>query len=377
MATGRMKALAAVALLAAGVAASRPPGTVAAQLGTPIATLESATPIAFAADTDSNSPAVWSLVNGRQYLYVLNSVAGRSTQSRGLSVDRLSPLAPVKWSPAAPQGGAWIEAIVPDPNGSNWYGYYHNEREDVVCPGSGKVIPRIGAARSSDRGLTWRDLGTVIEAPPGTERCDTLNHYFVGGVGDFSVILDRDQQYLYFYYTQYFERNSEVGVAVARMTWANRNSPVNKATVWNAGVWLPGSTQRVLQPDGRTANQFVHRSATPMPKAPDSWDGGTAAVDVFWGPAVHWNTALGMYVMLLNRATSAEWAQEGIYVSYSPRLDDPRAWSPPIKILGGGSWYPQVVGLQPGGTDREAGELARFFVGGRSQYLVRFSRDEP
>lgn len=68
MATGKMKALAAVALLAAGVAASRPSGTVAAQLGTPIATLESATPIAFAADTDSNSPSVWSLVNGRQYL---------------------------------------------------------------------------------------------------------------------------------------------------------------------------------------------------------------------------------------------------------------------------------------------------------------------
>jgi hypothetical protein len=346
-----------------------------AQIGVPVATLEPASTIAFAGDTDSNSPSVWSLVSGRQYLYVLNSVAGRTTQSRGLSVDKLTPLNTVKWSPTAPLGGAWIEAIVPDPAGSNWYGFYHNEREHVVCPGTGKVLPRIGAARSSDRGLTWRDLGIVIEAPPGSERCDTSNHYFVGGVGDFSVMLDKDQQFLYFYYTQYFEKGADVGVAVARLTWANRNSPVNKATVWNAGAWLPGSTQRVLQPDGKTANQFVHRVATPMPKAPDSWDGGTPAVDVFWGPAIHWNTALGMYVMLLNRANGANWTQEGIYVSYSKTLDDPRAWSAPIKLLGGGTWYPQVVGLEAGGTDKEAGAVARFFMTGRSQYLIRFSRE--
>ena len=111
-----------------------------------------------------------------------------------------------------------------------------------------------------------------------------------------------------------------------------------------------------------------------MAKALDSWDGGTPAVDVFWGPSIHWNTALGMYVMLLNRANSLAWAQEGIYVSYSTTLD-PRAWSPPAKLLGGGEWYPQVVGLEPDGTDKQAGALARFFMGGRSQYLIRFSRE--
>ena len=114
--------------------------------------------------------------------------------------------------------------------------------------------------------------------------------------------------------------------------------------------------------------------ATPMAKALDSWDGGTPAVDVFWGPSIHWNTALGMYVMLLNRANSLAWAQEGIYVSYSTTLD-PRAWSPPAKLLGGGERYPQVVGLEPDGTDKQAGALARFFMGGRSQYLIRFSRE--
>ncbi len=366
----------AASLLAATVVLMRQAPLVA-QDWAPEASLSPAPQIAFASNTDSNSPSVWSLVSGRQYLYVFNSVAGQATQSRGLSLDKLTALSKIRWSPAAPFGGSWIEAIVPDPAGSNWYGYYHNEREDVVCPGTGKVIPRIGAARSSDRGLTWRDLGTVIEAPPGSEKCDTVNHYFVGGVGDFSVMLDKDQQYLYFYYTQYFEKNSEVGVTVARMTWANRNSPVNKASVWNSGAWLPGSTQRVLQPDGRTLNQFVYRAATPMAKALDSWDGGTPAVDVFWGPAIHWNTELGMYVMLLNRAKSAMWTQEGIYVSYSRSLDDPRAWSPPVKLLEGGSWYPQVVGLESTGTDKLAGATARFFMGGRSDYLIHFSRSEP
>lgn len=368
--------LPALVVLLAGLAALGRSQPMLAQQGAPVATLEPANTLAFSADTDSNSPSVWSLVSGRQYLYVLNSVAGQSTQSRGLAVDKLAPLATIKWSPAAPFGGAWFEAIVPDPSSSYWYGYYHNERENVVCPGSGKVIPRIGAARSSDRGLTWKDLGTVVEAPPGTERCDTTNQYFVGGVGDFSVMLDKDQQYLYFYYTQYFEKGADVGIAVARMTWANRTSPVNKAAVWNAGAWLPGSTQRVLQPDGKTtANQFVYRAATPMAKAGDSWDGGTTAVDVFWGPSIHWNTALGMYVMLLNRASSATWTQEGVYVSYSPTLDNPRAWSLPTKLLGGGRWYPQVVGLDASGTDKEAGALARFFMGGQSQYLIRFSRE--
>ena len=360
-------------LVAVGLVSRSQP--LAARQGAPVATLEPATTISFPAHADSNSPLVWSLVSGRQYLYILNSVSGGSTQSRGLAVDKLAPLAAIKWSPTAPLGGSWIEAIVPDPSSSYWYGFYHNERENVVCPGSGKVIPRIGAARSSDRGLTWRDLGIVVEAPPATERCDTQNHFFVGGVGDFTVLLDKDQQFLYFYYTQYFEKSAEVGVAVARMTWANRTSPTSKATVWNAGAWLPGSTQRVLQADGKTtASQFVYRAATPMAKAFDSWDGGTPAVDVFWGPSIHWNTALGMYVMLLNRANSLAWAQEGIYVSYSTTLD-PRAWSPPAKLLGGGEWYPQVVGLEPDGTDKQAGALARFFMGGRSQYLIRFSRE--
>ena len=79
--------------------------------------------------------------------------------------------------------------------------------------------------------------------------------------------------------------------------------------------------------------------------------------------------------MLLNRARDTKYNQEGIYVSYSPRLDDPRIWPVPVKTLNGESWYPQVVGLDEGiGTDKVAGEWARFFMAGTSQYLIHFTR---
>ena len=64
------------------------------------------------------------------------------------------------------------------------------------------------------------------------------------------------------------------------------------------------------------------------------------AVDAYWGPSVHWNTYLGQYVMLLNHARDARWNQEGIYISFASRLDDPSAWSAPVKIMDGGQTRP-------------------------------------
>jgi hypothetical protein len=38
-------------------------------------------------------------------------------------------------------------------------------------------------------------------------------------------------------------------------------------------------------------------------------------------------------------------------------------------------WYPQVVGIEPGsGDDRQAGERARFFLHGRSNYFIEFAK---
>jgi hypothetical protein len=78
--------------------------------------------------------------------------------------------------------------------------------------------------------------------------------------------------------------------------------------------------------------------------------------------------------MLLNRSKAKGWVQDGIYISFAKTLDKPRAWSTPRKLLAGGSWYPQVIGLCPGGTDKYAGEVARFFMAGVSEYEIVFGK---
>jgi hypothetical protein len=43
--------------------------------------------------------------------------------------------------------------------------------------------------------------------------------------------------------------------------------------------------------------------------------------------------------------------------------------------MDGGQWYPQVIGTEQGaGTDKFAGHEARFFMSGRSSYIIRFNR---
>ena len=58
---------------------------------------------------------------------------------------------------------------------------------------AGAAIDRfraIGAAKSADRGLTWQDLGVILEAPPDSDACASSNRFVLGGVGDVSVMLD-------------------------------------------------------------------------------------------------------------------------------------------------------------------------------------------
>lgn len=344
----------------------------------PEATLLPAASTEFAHDTDSNSPAVWALVEGRPVLHVFNSTAGWTARSAGRTVNRLQTVGPIAWTNAGPLGGTWMEAIVGDVD-DTWYGFYHNELAGTVCPDTEKVVAQIGAARSNDRGATWHNLGPVLELPASLARCVTANHYFVGGAGDFSVALDRDHQYLYLLYTQYVEQDGGVGVSAARMPWALRDTPRGALAVWNDGAWLPAQRLDIEDdvPDAEalTVDAWSYPVATPFHAAPNRWDDDRLGVDVFWGPAVHWNTHLELWVMLLNRAQSNEWDQEGVYVSYNAALDDPGAWSTPIKLLSGGRWYPQVIGIEPNaGTDKEAGQVARFFMGGRSDYTIRFRR---
>src|SRR5205814_1978193 len=103
---------------------------------------------------------------------------------------------------------------------------------------------------------------------------------------------------------------SEQGVAVARMSWTDREQPVGKVWKWSQGHWdQPGLGGHV----------------SPIFRAAVDWH--RADADAFWGPSIHWNSHVRGYVMLLNRAKDGRFAQEGIYVAFNKRLDDPTCWS--------------------------------------------------
>jgi hypothetical protein len=327
--------------------------------------LTAAPHLRFTGNVDSNSPAIWQRVAGLNQLLLLTSVAGIPSLATGPQLDRLSVALPVVLDPW-PGEGVWMEATVEDVDGT-LYGYYHNEQSASVCPGSGKVISRIGAARSTDHGLTWKSLGVILEAPPGSHDCQTNDMYFVGGVGDFSVQLDPDSRDLYIFFSQYNRRSQ--GVGIARLAWADRDDPVGKVMVFANGVWLP--TRAFVFPNGTI--RYLYPSAVPIFPTQEPWNDDDTEVDAFWGPAVHWNVYLEQYVMLLNRAKDTNWKQEGVYVSFNRRLDNPAGWSAPARILSGGRWYPQVMGTEAGaGTDKVAGRSARFFMGGTSEHLIQF-----
>jgi hypothetical protein len=304
-------------------------------------------------DTDCNSPAHWD----GDTLHLFNS-AGHPWRSSGPDLFSLTNEYRRCEYDNKVNGGRWIECTWKADDGT-LYGWYHIE-PGGLCPGTGLTAPRIGAVRSIDNGAHWHDLGTVLEAPPGTLRCDTTNFYFAGGHGDFCIMLDARGEWLYFFISTYVGDVSEQGVAVVRMRWADRDAPVGRAWKWFKDDWKePALGGRV----------------TPIFTARKDWH--RADADALWGPSVHWNTHLQCYVMLLNRAIDKDWTQEGIYVSFSGDLTNPLAWSRPSKILaspGKDQWYPQVMGLQKGGTDKLAGGTARLFVRGRSIWEIEFVR---
>jgi hypothetical protein len=342
----------------------------------PGATLTVASPLTLPGKVDSNSPAVWDLTDGVNRVFVMTSSDGSPHLAEGSGLTRLGAVQDVAFT-SHPGNGLWMEAVVADDVGT-WYGYYHNENPAVNCGRSDRTIARVGAARSFDRGRTWEDLGIILEASPDTVACESPNRYVIGGVGDLSVALNAAKTDLYIFFSQYQREQAVQGVAVARMVWAGRDKPVGRVTVWADGVWQAARINRTPSVDvnGKLRRTWVeYPEGTPLFATTLAWHDSDGKVDAFWGPAVHWNEGLQMYVMLLNRARDENYSQEGIYVSFAPKLNDPRLWSAPQKIISGGKWYPQVIGLQPEeGTDKLAGASARFFMSGRSDYTIRFSK---
>src|SRR6185436_13730535 len=132
---------------------------------TPGARLLSASKFSLPAEIDSSNPAVWSLVGGVARLFVISSWGGVPIRASGGTLETLRAEGPVAFA-SHPGDGVWMEAIVPDESGA-WYGYYHHERPADLCGRHDRQLPRIGAMRSSDNGLTWEDLGIVLDAPLG------------------------------------------------------------------------------------------------------------------------------------------------------------------------------------------------------------------
>jgi hypothetical protein len=300
----------------------------------------------FPAWSDSNSPVFWHQGEVR----VINSDPSGSYLSMGPGIDELGEPVPILQPAPERLGAAWLESTWSDPESGLLYGWYHFEPHDLEC--YPLTAPIIGAAVSYDSGMTWQDQGFIIDNPEGYD-CAFDNEYFVGGAGDFTVILGPGGEYFYFIYTTYIGPDESLGVAIARSAYADRGQP---ETVWKyfEGAWE--------EPGLGGANTALIQSA-------EEWSG--PEYDAFWGPSVHWNTHLQQYVMLLNRADTRFWRQEGVYIAFS---NDLVSWTTPEKILESNDWYPQVVGLGANGTDSVAGRFVRLFIGGVSRYVMEFTR---
>lgn len=309
--------------------------------------LRPAPPLVLPGVSDSNSPVFW--WNGA--FTVIQSAAlpifSRGAELAGRLKARAVALDSYEHTPL------WIESVWPDDDGT-LYAWYHHEIP--ACEGR-LTTPVIGALVSDNGGESFQDLGIVL-APGGEPNCEAANGYFAGGHGDFTVLLDEQRQYFYFYFGNYGGPESSQGIAVARMAFADRADPVGKVWKFFEGAWEePGL-------GGRVTAALPARVPWSRPDA-----------DAFWGPSLHWNTALNRYVMLLSRACCEPgWPAEGVYISFNPDLGNPHGWTPPEKILDRGEarWYPQVIGLEPGGSDRLAGAVARLFLSGDSHWEIVF-----
>jgi hypothetical protein len=324
--------------------------------GTVHVTIEDVPPIKFPSSADCNSPCWWS---GDQFNIL--TATGHPVLSTGSSVSDLQRIGDITFT-GWRDGGRWIESVHQDPDGV-LYGWYHNEPAHLV-PDQYQVgrqfpltAPFIGAVVSYDNGATWDDLGLVLAGGPETLELEAHNFWFAGGNGDFTVILDRQHEYFYFLIGTYYKDVSQQGISLARMRYTDRGCPVGKVFKWHDESWQsPGLNGRV----------------TPLLPVRSSWY--DPQPDTFWGPSVHWNTHLQQFVILMNRAIDPGWKQEGIYLSLAPDISDPGCWSEPQRILDESGWYPQVIGAQPGETDRECGAEARLFIHGESRYRILFQK---
>jgi hypothetical protein len=319
------------------------------------AVVRSAPAVEIPLHVDGNSPTFW--INGE---FHFTTSTGIPAKARGSNQFTLAREGEVHVEPRA-HYPVWIEAAWIDDDGTI-YGWYHHEPQGL-CPGNGLTAPKIGAAVSYDNGYSYHDLGIVLTSPDPID-CSAQNGFFGSGNGDFSVILDQERRYFYFFFTHYGGDISHQGIAVARLAFEDRKSPAGAVWKYFKGEWSePG----------------LGGDMTPIFQTRVAWQ--RADADSFWGPAIHWNTHLQSYVILLNRTCcQPNWPQEGIYFSTNPDLSSPENWVRPERIINAADadvgFYPQVIGLGADETDTVAGEIARLYVHGKSHWEILFSTSD-
>jgi hypothetical protein len=309
--------------------------------------------------TDGNSPII---VDRSRVLSFFSSYEPRGHTLRRVgdrSLNFTLPSSPVRLvDDPAPHVGKWIEAVWRDPARGVLHGWYHAE-EAASCS-TRRFVPHVGELESEDEGSTWRWRGEVLRAPAGEIDCSWQNGAVVGGYGDLCVVPDRMGRHLYLAFTSYRTSERAQGIGLARMPRARSGPPATDLELWTRAGWQPAS------------------DAMPQPLWPQARGWRHADPDGFWGPAIHFNRVLDSYVMLIVRTAggAGDLRTEGIYVSVNPTLADPMAWTRPLQLVRGGGWYPQVVGLDDGCGDTEAGAAARFFMAGFSAWTLEFSHPE-
>ncbi len=346
-------------------------------------------------EADSNNPLHWD----GETLYLFNN-AGHPWRTSGRDIEHLGDRLSVKLGDLNDKLQMWIEATYKDADGTLYGACHYEPTTSCFANGHPPTFPRIIWFRSRNNGATWEDLGFIIEANPCAIKCDTQSPWDAGGTGDFVFNLDEKKQHFYFYGTSYDPEFEQQGVFAARMSYADRNDPSGKVRKWHQGGWSePGQRGRVT------------------PLFPAERDYHKKNGSMFWGPAVHWNTYLGMWVMVLNHAVDTKLTNDGIYISFNRRLGDPAGWSKPVRLLdrdailnatsfgeartdgllvprgvyygelraGAGGrviadtissgWYPQIIGTAKGETDKLCGRSGRIFLTGMSRLEITFYTD--
>jgi len=347
---------------------------VALPVNTISATFVPASPLAFPSSTDSNSPAIW---DGQDFYLFTSSGGPRRAHGTWIGdVGDTNPGGPSASYTNDVGFGRWLEAVIRDDDTGELYGWYHEEIA-TFCPQGWRYWPQIGAAVSEDDGATWDDLGIVLSPRDGTITCDTEHPVTMGGIGDFSVIADNltfndPNHAVYFVFSSYGGDLIEQGISFARMRWADRDRPLDQFS----------GESRVLKWDGQAweAPGIGGRSIAVLHDAEQvTWT--SRHNNGYWGPSVHWNIDLQKYIVLMNRSKGGNYDPDGIYMTSTDTLENPRLWALPKLIVDPSEnqgWYPQVIGdAAIAGTDKRAGLQARYFNHGQSDSFIVFADANP